>query len=178
MNTPGQENQPVVPVEGIDWVLPTIPVSCGAMVFDERGHLLLLKPTYKSGWTIPGGIMEASGETPWEACQREVLEETGLDVRSGRLVVVDTRGAKHDPDDPSLDEPLGIRFLFHCGVITEQQKAEIRLQPEEISECRFLPVEEALDLLRKRARRRVRAALKADGVFIYLEDGHPVDSVG
>ena len=50
---------------------PRIPASAGALIRDVRGRLLILKPTYKSGWTIPGGIIEADGETPWEACRRE-----------------------------------------------------------------------------------------------------------
>ena len=54
--------------------LPAIPVSAGALIFDRAGRLLILKPTYKTGWTIPGGVMEADGETPWEACRREVRE--------------------------------------------------------------------------------------------------------
>ena len=65
--------------------LPGIPVSAGALIFDRAGRLLILKPTYKSGWTIPGGVMEADGESPWEACRREVREETGIDVARGRL---------------------------------------------------------------------------------------------
>ena len=46
--------------------LPTVPVSCGALLFDERDRLLILDPSYKSGWTIPGGVMEADGESPWD----------------------------------------------------------------------------------------------------------------
>ena len=34
--------------------LPAIPVSAGALIFDQAGRLLILKPTYKSGWTVPG----------------------------------------------------------------------------------------------------------------------------
>src|SRR6202161_4072045 len=64
--------------------VPRIPVSAGAMCFARSGRLLILKPTYKSGWTIPVGVMEADGETPWDACRREVREECGLDVRGGR----------------------------------------------------------------------------------------------
>ena len=60
--------------------LPAIPVSAGALIFDQAGRLLILKPTYKTGWTIPGGVMEADGETPWDACRREVLEECGIEV--------------------------------------------------------------------------------------------------
>lgn len=44
--------------------LPGIPASSGALIRDSRGRILVLKPTYKSGWTIPGGVMEANGETP------------------------------------------------------------------------------------------------------------------
>ena len=73
--------------------LPGIAVSAGALIFDRAG-LVILKPTYKSGWTIPGGVMEADGESPWEACRREVREETGLDVSRGRLAAMDFRRPK------------------------------------------------------------------------------------
>src|ERR1700687_5976970 len=69
--------------------VPRIPASAGALIFDPSRRLLVLKPTYKSGWTVPGGQMEDDGETPWEACRREVREETGLVVEAGRLVCVD-----------------------------------------------------------------------------------------
>jgi hypothetical protein len=45
----------------VDAELPAIPVSAGALIFDQAGRLLILRPTYKSGWTIPGGVMEANG---------------------------------------------------------------------------------------------------------------------
>jgi len=38
-------------------------------------------------WTIPGGRVEF-GETLEEACQREVKEETGIDVLVGEMVTV------------------------------------------------------------------------------------------
>jgi hypothetical protein len=44
--------------------LPGIPTSAGALIFDQTSRLLILKPTYKTGWTIPGGVMEAGGKTP------------------------------------------------------------------------------------------------------------------
>ena len=76
----GQEADPAFEA-GPGFEVPRIPASAGAMIFDCKGRLLILKPTYKAGWTIPGGEMEADGETPWEACQREVAEECGLTVR-------------------------------------------------------------------------------------------------
>jgi hypothetical protein len=38
-----------------------IPASAGALIWDRSGRLLILKPTYKGGCTIPGGIFEANG---------------------------------------------------------------------------------------------------------------------
>jgi len=138
------------------------------MIFDPAGRLLILKPVYKSGWTIPGGVMEA-GETPWAACQREVREECGLAVERGRLACVDFR-------PPRRGKPGGLRFLFDCGRLPEEDLAAIMLQPEEISEYRFEPLPAALDLLRKPIRRRVRAALRSGG-SCYLENGRPVPGV-
>jgi 8-oxo-dGTP diphosphatase len=149
--------------------LPAIPASAGALIYDRRGRLLILKPTYKSGWTIPGGVMEADGESPWEACQREVAEECGLTVRRGRLAAVDFRR-------PRPGRPGGLRFLFDCGRLATADLAGVVLQPEEISEHRLVSPHEAAELLRKPIRRRVRAARRARST-VYLEEGRPVGAV-
>ena len=153
--------------------LPAIPVSAGALIFDQAGRLLILKPTYKSGWTIPGGVMEADGETPWEACRREVAEETGLDIGAGRRV----RLACMDFRRPRPGKPGGIRFLFDCGAFGDAALAGIVVQPEEVSEHRLADLRTALSLLRKPIRRRVRAATRGRRLR-YLEDGLPVPGVG
>ena len=146
--------------------LPAIPVSAGALIFDREGRLLILKPTYKSGWTIPGGIMEADGESPWEACRREVREETGIEVGRGRLAAMDFRR-------PRPGRPGGIRFLFDCGQVSDTALGGLKLQAEEISESRLVPLPDALTLLRGPIRRRVKAATQGRPP-VYLEDGHPV----
>src|SRR5258705_2167958 len=133
--------------------LPATRSSAGALIFDRAGRLLILNPVYKSGWTIPGGVMEADGETPWRACRREVREECGLTVRHGRLACVDYR-------PPRPGKPGGLRFLFDCGTLPDEDLTAIVLQREEISEYRLEPLPAALDLLRKPIRRRVRAALR------------------
>jgi 8-oxo-dGTP diphosphatase len=146
--------------------VPRIPASSGALIFDGAGRLLVLKPTYKSGWTVPGGQMEDNGETPWEACQREVREESGLVVHAGRLVCVDFLR-------PRPGKPGGMRFLFDCGAVDDRALAGIVVQKDEISEFRFEDRSSALDLLSGPLRRRVRAAMAAAGT-VYLEDGKPV----
>ena len=37
------------------FAVPTIPASAGALIWDRKGRLLILDPSYKQGWTIPGG---------------------------------------------------------------------------------------------------------------------------
>ena len=110
--------------------------------------------------------MEADGESPWEACQREVREETGLEVRRGRLAAMDFRR-------PRPGRAGGIRFLFDCGQVSDAELAGLKLQPEEISESRLVPLPDALSLLRGPIRRRVRAATQGRGVP-YLEHGRPL----
>jgi ADP-ribose pyrophosphatase YjhB (NUDIX family) len=149
---------------------PAIPVSAGALIFDRAGRLLILRPTYKSGWTIPGGVMEADGESPWQACRREVLEECGIEVTGGRLACMDFR-------TPRPGRVGGVRYLFDCGELGDDVLAAIVIQPEEILEHRLVPVPKALELLRRPIRRRVRAACRGRGL-VYLEDGRPVPGVG
>jgi 8-oxo-dGTP diphosphatase len=149
------------------FVLPRVPASAGALIFDGGGRLLIANPTYKEHWTIPGGIMEADGETPWEACRREVREEVGLVVEHGRLVVVDFLR-------PKPSKAGGMRFLFDCGVFADAALGAITLQEEELSEHRLVEPAEALSLLSGPLRRRVGAALAAEAGCVYLEDGRPV----
>jgi 8-oxo-dGTP diphosphatase len=149
--------------------IPRIPASAGALLSDQDGRLLVLKPTYKSGWTIPGGMMEADGESPWEACRREVAEETGLDVATGRLAVVDFLR-------PRGHKPGGMRFLFECGRFDAVFFDRIVLQVEEISEYLLTDRSTALGLLTGPLRRRVSASFEADRCC-YLEDGVAVQGV-
>ncbi len=144
--------------------IPRIPASAGALIFDPAGRLLILKPTYKKGWTIPGGQMEEGGESPWEACRRETLEECGIAVQTGRLVCVDFLR-------PKPGRPGGARFVFDCGTVEPEAIAAITLQEAEISEHRFVELAVALELLSGPLRRRVSNA-RGDGV-VYLEDGLP-----
>jgi len=67
--------------------LPLVP-CVGAVVHDAAGRLLLIRRAHEPGrglWSLPGGRVEA-GESAAEAVQREVREETGLDVRAGAPV--------------------------------------------------------------------------------------------
>jgi 8-oxo-dGTP pyrophosphatase MutT (NUDIX family) len=154
-----------------DWPeVPRIPASAGALIRDPDGRLLILKPTYKKGWTIPGGQIDAGGESPWEACRRETREECGLVVERGRLACVD-----YLPPKPS--RPGGVRFLFDCGTLAREAFAAVTLQEEEIKDHRLAELDEALELLSGPLRRRISQCAERSE-FVYLEDGRPVPDVG
>src|SRR5262249_28422801 len=94
-------------------------------------------------------------------CRREVREETGLDVTSGRLACVDFRR-------PKPGNPGGIRFLFDCGRLSDAALKAVTLQAEEISEYRLVPLKEARALLREprpRARRGTWRAAAGPGAW-------------
>jgi 8-oxo-dGTP diphosphatase len=149
--------------------VPRIPASAGALIFDAAGRLLILKPNYKKGWTIPGGQIDRNGESPWEACQRETREECGLEVARGRLVCVDFLR-------PKPNRPGGLRFLFDCGAFTDRQLRTIKLEDGEIDDHRFAELAEATTLLSGPIRRRVAAGVGATRCA-YLEDGRPVRGI-
>lgn len=56
-----------------------IAVSCGVLVVDAAGHLLLGHVTHTPRWDIPKGLQDP-GESAVEAAVRELREETGLVV--------------------------------------------------------------------------------------------------
>ncbi len=137
--------------------------GAGALFFDEVGRILLVEPTYKPNWEIPGGVVE-QGETPSEACRREVEEELGLKREPGRLLVVDW--APHNGDDRIL-------FVFAGGTLSAAEQAAIRLQESELKSYEFVMPQEAVQRLIPRLARRVGEALKAweSGETRYLEHG-------
>jgi ADP-ribose pyrophosphatase YjhB (NUDIX family) len=49
-------------------------VGAGALITDTAGRVLMVEPTYKDTWEVPGGVVEA-GESAVAACQRECVEE-------------------------------------------------------------------------------------------------------
>jgi 8-oxo-dGTP pyrophosphatase MutT (NUDIX family) len=59
-------------------------VSCGVVILNGRGDVLLCHATETSHWDIPKGQGEP-GEAPLDAALRELVEETGIVLEAPRL---------------------------------------------------------------------------------------------
>ena len=78
--------------------MPTKRMSAGALIFNDAGQLLLVKPHYKDHWSIPGGIIDKE-ESPRQACLREVEEEVGIKLESVKFLCIDWVSTKDDKDE-------------------------------------------------------------------------------
>lgn len=57
-------------------------VVVGPLIYNDKGEILLIKnPKFKDFWTIPGGHIELD-ETAEDALNREIMEETGLEMKN------------------------------------------------------------------------------------------------
>lgn len=144
-------------------------VAAGVLLFDDEDRVLLVDPTYKSGWEFPGGVVEP-GEAPARAGVREVAEELGLDLPDPlRLLVLDWQ-----PSQPP--QYGGLRLLFDGGRLTEHQIGKLLLPADELRGWRFVTEAEATSLLSPDRMRRLTWALRARerNHPLNLEAGQPV----
>ncbi len=144
--------------------LPEKRISGGCLFFDERGWLLVVNPTYKETWEIPGGVVEKN-ESPREAVIREVYEELGFFCQPERLLCVDY-------SDESEKRTESLHFIFLGPLLTADMIAAIKLPKEELSEYRILPAKKGIKLLNKKLRRRVSRCLTVldKETTLYLEE--------
>ncbi|MFE6333317.1 NUDIX domain-containing protein [Streptomyces sp. NPDC057798] len=142
-------------------------VAADVLLRDPSGRVLLVNPTYKPGWDLPGGMAEAN-EPPDATVRRELMEELGVRVTLLGLLVVDWV-APHGPWDDQL------AFIFDGGMLNQHQADQLQPQDDELSEAAFVTTTEATGRLQDRMQCRFDHALKAlgEGQPLYLRDGVP-----
>lgn len=147
--------------------MPTKRVAAGALFFGGNDRVLLVEPTYKDVWDIPGGIVELD-ESPRVGCRREVHEELGLDRPVGGLLGVDWI-----PKDGPKTE--GLMLVYDGGPLAEHETAAITLPADELRSWRWVGRDDVRTLASSRTASRILACMAARraGTTVYLESGAP-----
>lgn len=113
-------------------------VAVFAFIVQKGSILLVRQETGNRYWSLPGGVVEA-GESLEGTVIREVKEETGLDVRVGRLVAVYSKLS---------EDAVAVTF---CAEVTGGT-----LHPDnEILECGWFPPDSLPEHAREHLRERV-----------------------
>ena len=144
--------------------LPKKSIASGVLFFNDHDELLIVKLTYKDHWGIPGGSVDLE-ESPYAAALREVKEELNLTLEKLELLAVDYIHLNGERGD-------WLQFIFDGGTVTHEQIAAIKLPPLELSDYKFCPVSEALQLLSDSTSKRVEICIEIRGKShpLYLED--------
>ena len=116
--------------EAVGKDLLIVPGAAG-IVRDAHGRVLVLERSDDGQWDLPAGASDP-GETPAETVEREVREESGLEVRAIRIAgVFGGREFRHTYPDGSRVEALVT--VFECEWIG----GELRHDDGEASAARF-----------------------------------------
>jgi 8-oxo-dGTP diphosphatase len=111
-------------------------VAVSGIVTDPRGRVLLVKGD-RRGWEPPGGQVEL-GEDLIEALEREIREESGVEVEAVRLV-----GVYSNLGRPERGLAGQVNFAFYCEWSGEEPCAG-----DECTEAGWFEVDEARRMVR------------------------------
>ncbi|MBN1565109.1 MAG: NUDIX hydrolase [Anaerolineae bacterium] len=110
--------RPVCPACGfIHFADPKVAV---VVFIEQHNRVLLVRRTMnpeQGKWALPAGFVDA-GENPQDAAQREVREETGLEVAITRLVNV-----KGGPDSTKPASGASIVIIYEAQVLNGAARA-------------------------------------------------------
>lgn len=81
-------------------------VGVTGIIFNEKDEVLLFNHTYRqTAWSLPGGYIK-SKEHPFEALEREIMEESGLVVSSDEQLKIRT-----DRENARLDVTIVGKYI-------------------------------------------------------------------
>ncbi|PWK22094.1 ADP-ribose pyrophosphatase YjhB (NUDIX family) [Arcicella aurantiaca] len=103
-------------------------VDIRAVVFNDSGEILMVKEKVDGCWSLPGGWADV-GYTPAEVAVKEVREETGLDVKTVRLLgVFDKKNHPHPPEG---------WYVYKIFILCEKTGGEISQDTTETSDIQY-----------------------------------------
>ena len=143
-------------------------MAAGALFFNDKNEILIVKPSYKNNWEVPGGVVEEN-ESPLQACIREVREELGFKMDTIEFLCVDYGRATSQKSEY-------LQFIFFGGKLTAKEISSIRLPKDELAEYKFATIAESSLLLSASMSKRISLCLAAlkEKKGLYLEDAKKV----
>ena len=107
-------------------------VDIRAVIFNESGEILMVKEKVDGCWSLPGGWADV-GYTPSEVAVKEVREETGLEVKTVRiLAVIDKRNHLHPPEG---------WYVYKIFILCEKIGGNILTDTTETSDIQYYSLE-------------------------------------
>ncbi len=143
--------------------LPTKRSGAGIILRDSKGRILLVKPSYKNHWSLPGGTVDAN-ESPVMTCIREAKEELDIAVVVIRLLAV-----RYEKNATWGGESY--EFIFDGGVLPENSK--ISVDGDEILEVKFVPLDEVKNFVDSGRAKRLKIYEEAlrKGRTVFVDNG-------
>lgn len=102
---------------------PIILTFAGGVLVNKSNEILLQKRSDFKTWGLPGGALEF-GETAEEACVREFLEETGINVKVKSLLGISSNQIQHYPNGDTAQSVLIMFLVEKVETITKEISPE------------------------------------------------------
>ncbi|MEW1700545.1 NUDIX hydrolase [Streptomyces sp. NPDC093249] len=112
-----------------------------AVVFDDRGRVLLGRRSDDGRWAVVGGIVEP-GEQPADCAVREVFEETAVHCEVERIVLVET--LRKPVVYPNGDRCQFMDVAFRCRAVG----GEARVNDDESTEVGWFDLDDLPEMKR------------------------------
>ena len=144
-------------------VLPTHIIAAAGIVINEKDEVLMVKANH-GGWVFPGGQVEV-GENVIDAVKREVMEETGVEIKVGEVFCISSNTCKYPGYNGVKEVPTKIMLDFLC-----RAKGGIPRPSDENAESAFFSRDKARELITAPAvAERFKAYLEYAGRPVYME---------
>jgi 8-oxo-dGTP pyrophosphatase MutT (NUDIX family) len=105
-------------------------LTATGLVIDSEARVAMVLHARLGRWLLPGGHVEEADISIQAAAAREVLEETGLEVRDGRIIGADVHGIPAKWNDGVVVEPYHLHhdvlvlFRVHATDLCLSEESE------------------------------------------------------
>jgi 8-oxo-dGTP pyrophosphatase MutT (NUDIX family) len=113
-----------------------IVVATRAVIRDHEGRVLFVRRTDNSKWVMPSGALELE-ETLFEGMQREVKEETGLDVVAATPMAI----YSYPSSITAYGDPY---YQISVQFLVDEWSGTLLTETDETTQARFFDIDEPL----------------------------------